>query len=137
MASKSEPLNSVIGEGSIFQGKFYIAGSLRVDGKFEGEIVTDEDMIIGEKGRVKTNIRAKRVQITGTVVGNIDASEEVRLEKNGKVLGNMSTPNLHMEEGVMAMGEIGVRGDNDPEADLRRDIESTYEVGGFIPEDVE
>jgi cytoskeletal protein CcmA (bactofilin family) len=137
MASKSEPLNSIIGEGSIFQGKFYIAGSLRVDGKFEGEIVTDEDMVIGEKGRVKTNIRAKRVQVTGTVVGNIEAGEEVRLEKIGKVLGNMSTPNLHMEEGVMAMGEIEVRGDNDPDMDLRRDIEATYEEGGFIPEGVD
>nr|MBP9043938.1 polymer-forming cytoskeletal protein [Spirochaetota bacterium] len=47
MAPKAEGMNSTIGEGSFFEGKFYISGSLRIDGKFEGEIKTDDELVIG------------------------------------------------------------------------------------------
>ena len=53
MAQGKDSINSVIGQGSIFEGKFYIAGSLKIDGKFEGEIKTDEALYIGETGKVK------------------------------------------------------------------------------------
>ena len=59
MASKNDFNNSTIGEGSVFEGKFYINGSLRIDGKFEGEIKTDEELVVGETGKVRTNINAK------------------------------------------------------------------------------
>lgn len=126
MAVKGENQNSVIGEGSVFEGKFYIAGSLRVDGKFEGEIETHEDMIIGDTGKVKTNIKAKRVIVSGVVIGNIEASEEVRLMKNGKVLGNTVTPRIQIQDGVMAQGEIRILGDSGRKEDIKRLIEDEY-----------
>ena len=74
MAAKNESqLNSLIGEGSVFDGKFYINGSLQVDGRFEGEIKTEDQLIVGRTGKVKTDIVAKRVIVGGTVIGNIDA----------------------------------------------------------------
>jgi cytoskeletal protein CcmA (bactofilin family) len=90
MAGKSDSVNSTIGEGSVFEGKFYISGSLRIDGKFEGEIRTDEELVVGESGKVKTDIDAKSVVIAGVVIGNITASEEVRLLETGKVLGDIT-----------------------------------------------
>ena len=59
MAGKSDMMNSTIGEGSVFEGKFYISGSLKIDGKFEGEIKTDEELVVGETGKVKTNIERR------------------------------------------------------------------------------
>ena len=85
-------LNTIIGKGSSFEGKFYINGSLRIDGKFEGEIKTDEELVVGETGRVKTNIRAKSVVIAGTVIGNIKAENEVTLLATGMVKGDITTP---------------------------------------------
>ena len=79
MAGKGDAVNITIGEGSIFEGKFYISGSLRIDGKFEGEIKTDEELVVGETGKVKTNIDAKSVVVAGTVIGNIKADEEVQI----------------------------------------------------------
>ena len=74
MATKNDSqLNSIIGEGSIFKGKFYINGSLQVDGRFEGEIKTKDQLIVGELGKIKTDIVAKRVVVGGTVIGNIEA----------------------------------------------------------------
>ena len=79
MALRGDHINSVIGEGSIFEGKLYIQGSLEVNGKFEGEIKTEGQITIGKTGRVKTNIIARKVIIGGTLMGNIRAHEEVLL----------------------------------------------------------
>ncbi|HMU84753.1 MAG TPA: polymer-forming cytoskeletal protein, partial [Leptospiraceae bacterium] len=54
MAGRNDSMNSVIGPGSIFEGKFYISGSLKIDGKFEGEIKTEDALVVGETGKIKT-----------------------------------------------------------------------------------
>ena len=88
--AKYDQTNSVIGEGSIFEGRFYISGSLRVDGKFEGDIRTDEALVVGETGKVKTNISAREVILAGTLIGDIDAKDEVRLTETGRMLGDIT-----------------------------------------------
>jgi cytoskeletal protein CcmA (bactofilin family) len=109
MAAKNEvQLNSTIGEGSIFEGRFFINGSLQIDGRFVGEIKTKEQVIIGELGKVKTDITAKRVVIGGTLIGNIEAEEEVMLLSTGRVLGNIRTPRVRIEEGVVVQGQISI-----------------------------
>jgi len=110
MAGKSDSLNSTIGEGSVFEGKFYISGSLRIDGKFEGEIKTDEELVVGETGKVKTNIHAKNVVVAGTVIGNIVADEEVKLLETAKVLGDIETPILTVQRGVVSHGVVTITG---------------------------
>ena len=109
MASRNI-LNSTIGPGSFFEGKFYIAGSLQVDGKFEGEIKTDSTLIVGQNGRIKTNIRAKDVVVEGTMIGNIHAANSVRLEPTGKVLGDIAAPTVYVAPGVVAKGSINITG---------------------------
>lgn len=110
MAIGRENNNSVIGPGSIFEGKFYIAGSLRIDGKFEGEIKTDDTLYIGETGKVRTNISAREVTVSGTMIGNIKAENEVRLEETGRLLGDIIAPALHLAKGVVAKGNITITG---------------------------
>ncbi len=104
MASKNEGMNSTIGEGSVFEGKFYISGSLRIDGKFEGEIKTDEELVVGETGKVRTDIVAKSVVIAGTVIGNITARSEVRFLETGKVLGDINAPSCHCRKALLYAG---------------------------------
>ena len=110
MASKNDFNNSTIGEGSVFEGKFYISGSLRIDGKFEGEIKTDEELVVGETGKVKTNINAKSVVVAGTVIGNIKAEREVTLLGTGRIMGDIITPVINIQKGVIAEGRISITG---------------------------
>lgn len=124
MAGKSEGMNSTIGEGSVFEGKFYISGSLKIDGKFEGEIKTDEELVVGEKGRVKTDIFAKSVVIAGTVIGNITAESEVRLLETAKVLGDIMAPSISIQRGVVAHGQITITGGG--RKDPKKYIEEIY-----------
>ncbi len=124
MAMKNDSLNSVIGPGSIFEGKFYISGSLRIDGKFEGEIKTEDALMVGETGKIKTNISAKEVVVAGTMIGNIAAENEVRLEKTGKLLGDIQAPILHIAPGVVAQGSINISGGQ--KKDVKKVVEESY-----------
>jgi cytoskeletal protein CcmA (bactofilin family) len=128
MAPKNDNmLNSKIGEDSIFEGKFYIAGSLQIDGRFEGEIKTQDQLIVGETGKVKTDIFARRVVVGGTVIGNIEAGEEVLLLSTGRVLGNIKAPRVNIEEGVVVKGEISV--DAGQKKDVTSIIKESFDSG--------
>lgn len=129
MAQGKDSINSVIGQGSIFEGKFYIAGSLKIDGKFEGDIKTDEALYIGETGKVKTNIAAKEVTVSGTLIGNIKAENEVTLEETGRMLGDIQTPYLELNKGVVAKGNITITGGQ--KKDVKKIVEESF--GGPRP----
>lgn len=128
MAPKNNSvMNSFIGEGSVFEGKFYISGSLQVDGRFEGEIQTMDQVVVGETGKVKTDILANRVVVGGTVIGNIEAREDVSLLSTGRVLGNIRAPQVHIEEGVVVKGEISI--DAGQKKDVRSIIVESFDTG--------
>ncbi len=129
MAGKTEAtLNSLIGEKSAFEGKFYIAGSLKIDGRFEGEVKTDDELIVGETGQVKTDIIAKSVIVAGVVIGNIEADEEVKLLATGKVLGNITALKVSVENGVLVSGEINIH--SGQKTDVEKIIQDAYTKGG-------
>ena len=75
----SEVTNSTIGENSYFSGRFFINGSLKIDGKFEGKSLQADQLYIGVTGRVKTNVTASSVIVEGIIVGNIVARNRVML----------------------------------------------------------
>jgi cytoskeletal protein CcmA (bactofilin family) len=127
MASKNEGMNSTIGEGSVFEGKFYISGSLKIDGKFEGEIKTDGELVVGETGRVKTDIFARSVVIAGTVIGNITAQNEIRLLETGKVLGDIIAPSISIQRGVVTHGQMTITGGH--KKDAKKLIEDSFSSG--------
>ncbi|EHQ05512.1 MAG: polymer-forming cytoskeletal protein [Leptonema illini] len=135
MATRSDSLNSVIGPGSIFEGKFYISGSLRIDGKFEGEIRTEDELVVGETGKVRTNIKARSVAISGTMIGNIVADEEVRLDRGGKLLGDVEAPVLHLNPGVIAQGQINITGGQ--KKDVKKLIEESFGESSSQKQDLE
>jgi cytoskeletal protein CcmA (bactofilin family) len=124
MPNKNDATNCVIGEGSIFDGRFYVNGSILIEGKFHGDIKTDDQLIVGPTGKVKTDIQARKVTIAGTLIGNINASEEVSLLHTGKVLGNITTPKLTVEPGVITEGKVTITsGQTD---DARKVIEEAF-----------
>ena len=127
MAGKGDAVNSTIGEGSIFEGKFYISGSLRIDGKFEGEIKTDEELVVGETGKVKTNIDAKSVVVAGTVIGNIKADEEVKLLETGRVLGDIVAPAIAIQRGGIVQGHVTITAGQ--RKDVKKLIEESFSSG--------
>ena len=130
MAQKFEDANSLIGAGSVFEGKFYVHGSLQISGKFEGEIHTEDHLMITETGKVKTHITAKKVTIGGTLIGNIEAEEEVTLLTTGQIMGNIKAPVLNIQKGAIHHGEIRLTGGQSKNVD-RLIKESYSSVPGY------
>lgn len=103
--------NSTIGENSYFSGRFYINGSLKIDGKFEGKSLQADQLYIGSTGKVKTNIVASTVIVEGIVIGNIEAKNRVMLMPTARILGDIKTPELVIQNGVILEGRCMISND--------------------------
>ena len=100
--------SSTIGANSFFNGKFMVKGSMRVDGRFEGQILMVDQLQIGPKARLKTNITATSVVVEGLVLGNIYATRRVLLLSTARVLGDIKTPELIIQDGVILEGRCTI-----------------------------
>ena len=98
-------VNSIVGEGTRFNGELDLNGLLRIDGDFTGTITTTGKVLVGKNGRAECTINASTVVIGGAVKGNIYSSERVIVLSSGMILGNIYTPRLIVEEGVILDGE--------------------------------
>jgi cytoskeletal protein CcmA (bactofilin family) len=117
--------NSTIGENSAFQGRFMVKGNLRIDGTFEGKALVVDQLQIGEKAKVKTNITASSVVVEGLVIGNITAGRRILLLSTARVLGDLKTPELIIQDGVVLEGRCTIS--HVRIEDTRSYIESLYE----------
>jgi cytoskeletal protein CcmA (bactofilin family) len=124
MAAKDVVYNTVIGEGSVFEGKFMVDGGIRIDGKFEGEVLKVSHVMIGVKGRVKSNISALSVIVEGVLIGNIDAKVRVMLLPTSRVYGDITTPELIVHQGVIFEGKIKIVPDKS--ISVREEVERIY-----------
>jgi cytoskeletal protein CcmA (bactofilin family) len=99
-----EDITTILGKGSKFDGKLTFEGTVRIDGRFSGEIQTDGTLIIGESAEVEANIRAATVVVQGRVRGDVSASESLTIQAPARVQGNLTTPNLMIEKGSFFEG---------------------------------
>jgi cytoskeletal protein CcmA (bactofilin family) len=106
----SGDLNALLGRGSEFEGKLTFEGTVRIDGKFSGEIVTNDVLVIGEGARVQAEISAGSVVINGEVQGNIRAKTSIELRQPARVQGNLETPSLSIDKGVIFEGSSKMEG---------------------------
>lgn len=125
--------SNLIGENSYFSGRFLINGSLRIDGRFEGKYLQADQLYIGPTGKIKTNINAVSVIIEGLVIGNINASNRVLLMPTAKIYGDIKTPELIIQNGVILEGRCTIS--NDLKSSAKDLIESDYEKNKIIPEE--
>jgi len=102
-------INSIVGEGTSFQGELRLNGLLRIDGDFSGTIRTSGKVLIGKSGRAECTIRANTVVIGGVVRGNIYAEEKVIVLSTGMMIGNIHSPRLIAEEGVILNGSCLIK----------------------------
>ena len=105
VAARTNDLTAFIDEASDFEGKYTFSGTVMLNGKFKGEIASNDTLIIGEKGVVNASIRAGVILINGEVVGNVLGTERVELRGTARVFGDVEAPVVVVEEGVMFEGQ--------------------------------
>jgi cytoskeletal protein CcmA (bactofilin family) len=96
--------NAVLGRGTEFQGKLTFEGEARIAGRFTGEILSKGRLQIDDGAHVQAEIAAGTVVVSGEIVGNIKAGSVVELRASAHVKGNIETPALMVEKGVVFEG---------------------------------
>jgi cytoskeletal protein CcmA (bactofilin family) len=96
----------LLGAGAEFEGKLTFKGTVRIDAKFKGSIVTNDVLVVGEHARIDAEITCGTVVVEGEVNGNIRAKSAVELHRSAKVRGNVETNSLSVEKGAFLQGEM-------------------------------
>lgn len=98
-------LNGFVGNGTVMAGEASFKGMLRVDGHLTGRITSEDGtLLIGTNGQVDANIKVAVATIHGTVNGDIVATKRIELGRSAKVVGNIQTPALVIEQGAIFEG---------------------------------
>ncbi|WP_428770701.1 polymer-forming cytoskeletal protein [Treponema sp. HNW] len=107
-------INTLIGAGSFIKGDLRLEGFIRLDGDVDGNIETSGRIIIGDRARIRGNIRALSAVVNGIVEGDITAPEGIKLFSSASVRGDIITKKICVEENVFIQGHcIVLEDDND------------------------
>lgn len=102
---KEGRLSGYVGNGTVLTGETNFQAMLRVDGHLTGRVTSENGtLIIGSTGRVDANIMVASAMINGTVNGDIIAMERIELGRTSRVVGNIQTPKLVIEDGAIFEG---------------------------------
>ncbi|MCP9449830.1 MAG: polymer-forming cytoskeletal protein [Nitrospira sp.] len=97
--SGSESL-TFLAKGVDFRGVIHFEGTIRVDGRLEGEVHTNGTLIVGEQGVIKGLISAGTVMTSGKINGTVTALEKVQINKPGILIGDVRTAAIAIEDGA-------------------------------------
>lgn len=100
---------TIFAEGSAFKGILSFVRPLKILGKFEGEIKGGEALEIGPQARINAHIEAAHIVVYGHVTGNVVATEKVELKAGAKLIGNIRSPKLEIDDGVIFEGQCEMK----------------------------
>ena len=105
----NEKVVAFIGPGVEFKGVINYKGSVRIDGKLDGELNTDGTLLVGKEAIITAKISAGSVISKGHITGDIVAKEKILLLSSAHMDGSLNTPQLSIEEGVIFNGTIQMK----------------------------
>ena len=103
-------INTLLGRGSEFEGKLTFEGTVRIDGTLKGEVFSDDVLVVGEGAHVEAEIEVGEIIVQGTIVGNIRAKRSIEILAPGRVKGDITTPSLQIDKGVIFEGRSFMEG---------------------------
>lgn len=109
-SSLEEEPETTLGEGVTFRGELSFERLLRIDGTFEGDLLSQGKIVVGPHGVVKANLNLRAAIIEGRVEGNIIVEEGLELRGEAVVIGDIEAKFLSVDEGVKIQGLVQVSG---------------------------
>lgn len=100
--------DTFIGECTVIEGSLTTNASLRIEGTVIGDIDCAGDLIIGEKGSVRSVLSARNILNAGSIAGTVQAKEKLTITKTGRVEGIIQAKVLHISEGGIFKGECAM-----------------------------
>ena len=101
---------ATIGKAVKIIGQIFTKEDLYVDGDVEGTIESQDNKVtIGPNGRVQAGIKAREVIILGQVQGNVETTDKVDIRKDAKLVGDITTSRISIEDGALFKGSIDIK----------------------------
>lgn len=101
---------ATIGKSVIIKGNIYSREDLVVDGELEGAIELQEHRLtIGVNGKISSNgVKAREIVVLGTIHGNVEATDKIEIRKDAKLVGDIKTARIVIEDGAYFKGSIDI-----------------------------
>jgi cytoskeletal protein CcmA (bactofilin family) len=107
--SRKDAKMANITQDSEIKGTIKFGQAMRVDGNFEGKLISDNgELVVGKTGKVKATVKVRSAVIEGRVNGNIKASDRVEFKQKAQLMGDLQAKSLVIEEGVVFVGNCNV-----------------------------
>lgn len=100
---KHQKLEVVIGTETVIKGEIVSKGTVRIDGRFEGNVTAD-CVIIGAGANILGDVASKALIAAGRLTGNVHSSESVEIQPKGEVCGDIYTLRLTVADGGVFEG---------------------------------
>jgi len=111
MGKKADGVCSLIGQGSRFEGKGAVNGTLRIDGTYQGDLDVTEALVVGGSGHFAGEVRAQAVVVCGRLEGIVWATGSVELQAGCHYEGEIHTGKFIVHEGVFFQGSCHMDGE--------------------------
>ena len=98
--SEGASLNGFLDKGSHLRGDLEFEETFRIDGKFEGNIRSGAELVLGDTAEVVGDVEVGRLSVNGTLKGTVRAKERIELHARARVEADLTTPVLKIEEGA-------------------------------------
>lgn len=108
MSTQPIGFETVLGMGSLIEGKVSSKGNVRLDGEFKGTLDISGNILVGETANIHADIDARNISIAGAVHGNV-TGHKVQLLRTGRIWGDIHAATLTIEEGAFIEGRIAMK----------------------------
>ncbi len=113
---KNQKLNitTLIGKGAVMEGDFAAPGCVRIDGRINGNVNVEGTVVIGTCGEIRGNVKCSGLIVGGDIEGNIIAPERAELSSTARVIGDIHTGNIIIDEKAIFQGKCVMNEDGVP-----------------------
>jgi cytoskeletal protein CcmA (bactofilin family) len=101
--------SAVIGKSVMIKGQIYSREDLTIDGEVEGTVELQEHRLtVGINGKVQASVKAREIVVLGTIHGNVEAADKIDIRKDAKLVGDIKTARIVIEDGAYFKGSIDI-----------------------------
>ena len=101
-------LDGFLDSGGRLTGELHFKDTFRVDGRINGKVVSEGDLFIGESGEIEGEVQVRRLFVAGKLRGTILQAQRVEIAATGKVLGDLRTETLVIDDGAIFEGQCSM-----------------------------
>jgi cytoskeletal protein CcmA (bactofilin family) len=101
--------SATIGKAVMIKGQIFSREDLVIDGEVEGTVEAQEHRVtVGPNGKVQASVKAREIVVLGAIHGNVEATDKIDIRKDARLVGDIKTARIVIEDGAYFKGSIDI-----------------------------